>query len=238
MSAPGSEEMKRRAAVRAAEWIQDDMVVGLGTGSTVRHLLDEIARRRSAGEWGRIIGIPTSEDTARKARDLGIPLGTLDDHPEIDLTVDGADEVDPALDLIKGLGGALMREKIVAAASREVVIVVDRSKRVQQLGTRAPLPVEVEPFGASLHESFFRALGAEPALRPASDGQPYRTDGGNLIWDCRFKSGIGNAGELQQRLNARPGILESGLFVGLATRVVVAGDRDVEVLERRSGDRA
>lgn len=230
-----AEALKREAAVRAAEWICDGMVVGLGTGSTVRHLLDHIAERRAGGEWRGIVGVPTSERTARRARELEIPLRTLEEAPAVDLTIDGADEVDPELRLIKGLGGALLREKIVATASRRLVIIVDESKVVEKLGTKAPLPVEVDPFGAPIQPAFLRGLGAEPALRPADDGSPLVTDGGNHIFDCRFPEGIDDPEALQTRLDGRVGIVENGLFLGLATAVVVAGEGGVRVLEREGG---
>lgn len=230
-----AESLKRRAAERAAEWIRDGMTVGLGTGSTVRHLLDHIAERRAAGEWGSVVGVPTSEQTAARARELGIPLRTLDEAPEVDLTIDGADEVDPQLRLIKGLGGALLREKVVATASRRLVIIVDESKMVAKLGTRSPLPVEVDPFGAAIQPPFLRSLGAEPALRPGSDGAPLVTDGGNLIFDCRFPHGIGDPEGLEARLDGRVGVMENGLFLGLASAVVVAGADGVRTVEREGG---
>jgi ribose 5-phosphate isomerase A len=236
VTAGEGDDRKRRAAVRAADFIRDGMVVGLGTGSTVRYLLDEIAVRRAAGEWEGIVGVPTSEDTARRAGSLGIPIATLADHPVIDLTIDGADEVDPQLNLIKGLGGALMREKIVASVSRDMVVIVDESKIVDRLGTRAPLPVEVEPFAAAVLVPFFRQLGADPSLRRDREGEPYRTDGGNLIFDCRFPAGIDDACALDAALDRRPGVLESGLFIGLAHRVVVASDDEVKVLSRPGED--
>lgn len=231
MTVGGAEDGKRRAAERAAGFIRDGMVLGLGTGSTVRYLLEEIAARLSRREWTHIVGVATSEDTARRAQALGIPMGQLADHPEIDLTIDGADEVDPRLDLVKGLGGALMREKIVASVSRELVIIVDESKRVERLGTRAPLPVEVDAFAAPVLTRFFRELGAEPSLRLAA-GEPFRTDGGNLIYDCRFRDGIDDPPALDARLRERPGVLETGLFIGMAGRVVVAGGSEVQVLFR------
>lgn len=229
------EELKRQAAVRAAQWIEDGMVVGLGTGSTVRYLLEEIGRRREGGEWGRIVCVPTSRQTAERATELGIPLSELARHPEVDVTIDGADEVDPALDLIKGLGGALLREKIVAAASRTVVVIADGSKSVRRLGTRAPLPVEVDPFGAAIQPAFLRGLGAEPTLRLDPRGQPLLTDGGNWIYDCRFPDGIDDAAALEVTLNNRPGIVENGLFVGLADHVVLAADGGTRVLSRTRG---
>lgn len=229
-----AEALKRAAAEKAAEWIRDGMTLGLGTGSTVRHLLDVIAERRGAGEWREVVGVPTSEDTARRSRALGIPLATLDERPEVDLTIDGADEVDPELWLVKGLGAALLREKIVAAASRELVIVADEGKLVERLGTRAPLPVEVDPFGAAIQPAFLRGLGAEPVLRVQS-GEPVLTDGGNRIFDCRFSGGIDDPEALERALLLRPGIVECGLFLGMASAAVIAGARGVRVLRPGGG---
>lgn len=228
----GAEGLKRQAAERAAEWIADGITLGLGTGSTVRHLLDVIAERRAAGEWLRVVSVPTSVDTERRATALGIPLATLAQRPRIDLTIDGADEVDPELGLIKGLGGALLREKIVAAASAQLVIVADESKLVERLGTRAPLPVEVDPFGEPVQPAFLRALGCEPTQRARGDGSPYVTDGGNHVLDCRFDDGIDDPEDLERRLALRPGIVESGLFLGMATAAVIAGAGGVRVLRR------
>jgi ribose 5-phosphate isomerase A len=231
----GAEALKRKAAERAAEWIRDGMTVGLGTGSTVRHLLDVIAERRAGGEWTTIVGVPTSIDTERRATALGIPLATLAERPRIDVTIDGADEVDPELRLIKGLGGALLREKIVAAASAALVIVADESKVVARLGTKAPLPVEVDPFGEAIQPDFLRGLGCEPALRRAPGGEAYVTDGGNHILDCRFAGGITDAEGVERALALRPGVVECGLFLGMATAAVVAGADGVRVLRREEG---
>jgi len=225
-----AESLKRLAAERAADWIREGMVLGLGTGSTVRHLLDVIAERRAGGDWRRIVGVPTSEDTHRRATALGIPLATLAEQPRIDLTIDGADEVDPSLRLIKGLGGALLREKVVASVSRELVVVADDSKRVERLGTKAPLPVEVDPFAAAAVEPFLRDSGAEPVLR-REEGEPLVTDGGHLIYDCRFPEGIQDPEALERRLKSRPGILETGLFLGMATAAVIAAPDGVRVME-------
>lgn len=232
MQTGSAEALKRAAAVRAAEWIREGMVLGLGTGSTVRHLLDHLAERRAAGELREVVGVPTSEDTAARARALGIPLTTLAEHPRVDLTIDGADEVDAELRLIKGLGGALLREKIVASASRELVIVVDASKWVERLGTRAPLPVEVDPFGLPLQLPFLRSLGAEPEQRRTAAGEPVVTDGGHHILDCRFPGGISDPEALEAALDRRVGIVENGLFLGLATAVVVARAGGTEVIRR------
>jgi ribose 5-phosphate isomerase A len=226
-----TEALKRAAAERAAEWIHDGMTVGLGTGSTVRHLLDVIAERRAAGEWRSIVGVPTSDDTEHRARRLDIPLATLAERPRMDVTIDGADEVDPQLRLIKGLGAALLREKVVAAASAQLVIVADETKVVQRLGSKAPLPVEVDPFSEPIQPEFLRSLGAEPTLR-VKDGRTVVTDGGNHILDCRFPGGIADPEETERRLLLRPGILECGLFLGMATAVVIAGSGGIEVRTR------
>lgn len=239
-TAPGmdaAEALKRRAAEAAAEWMRDGMTLGLGTGSTVRHLLDVIAERRAAGEWRGVVGVPTSVDTERRATALGIPLATLTERPRMDLTIDGADEVDPELRLIKGLGGALLREKVVAAASAQLVIVADESKVVARLGTRSPVPVEVDPFSEPVQPDFLRSLGCEPALRRRADGEAYVTDGGNHILDCRFPSGIADPEGLEVRLALRPGVVESGLFLGMATAAVIAGAGGVRVM-RRGGEEA
>jgi ribose 5-phosphate isomerase A len=228
----GAEALKRKAAERAAEWITDGITLGLGTGSTVRHLLDVIAERRAAGEWRAVVGVPTSVDTERRAAALGIPLATLAERPRIDLTIDGADEVDPELRLIKGLGGALLREKIVAAASARLVIVADDSKVVDRLGTKAPLPVEVDPFGEPVQPAFLRGLGCEPVLRRTAGGDPFVTDGGNHILDCRFAGGIADPEAIERALALRPGVVESGLFLGMATAAVIAGANGVRVMWR------
>ena len=225
-----AEALKRAAAERAAGWIEDGMALGLGTGSTVRHLLDVIAERRAAGEWGSIVGVPTSEDTAARARRLGIPLGSLAEYPRLDLTIDGADEVDPELRLIKGLGAALLREKVVASVSERLVIVADESKVVELLGTRAPLPVEVDPFAEPVLLDYFRSLGAEPELRLGDGGEPRVTDGGHHIVDCRFPEGIAHPEALEAALLVRPGVVETGLFLGMATAVVIAAADGVRVM--------
>lgn len=208
------------------------MKLGLGTGSTARRVLEALAARRSRGELGSIVGVPTSTDAASHAKELGIPLATLDQETHLDLTLDGADEVDPGLDLIKGLGGALLWEKIVAAATDRLVIVVDESKLVDRLGLDSPLPVEVVPFGWRTLLDPLRAMGAEFELRERDDGSPFVTDGGHYILDCGFPGGIEDAGRLEARLKARPGVVETGLFLGMTETVVVGGVDGVRVLRR------
>lgn len=208
------------------------MKLGLGTGSTARLVLEAIAERRSGGALPDVVGVPTSRDTRERAEALEIPLATLDEEPRLDLTLDGADEVDPQLDLIKGLGGALLWEKIVAAASDRLVIVVDDSKLVDRLGSRAPVPVEVVPFGWRTLVRPFRSMGAQPSLREAEDGSPMVTDGGHYIMDCRFPDGIDNPPSLEHRLQGRPGVVETGLFLGMADAVVVGASDGARVLRR------
>jgi ribose 5-phosphate isomerase A len=229
------EELKRQAAERAAALVEDGMKLGLGTGSTARLVLEALARRRERGELSSIVGVPTSVDTREHATRLGIPLATLDDEPLLDLTLDGADEVDPGLELIKGLGGALLWEKIVAAASARLVIVVDESKLVDRLGTKAPVPVEVIPFGWRTLDAPLRALGTEPRLRTREDGSPFITDGGHYIVDCRFEAGIDDPYQVEDRLRRLPAVVETGLFLGMAGMVVVAGGEGVRTLRRGSG---
>jgi ribose 5-phosphate isomerase A len=226
------DRQKRVAAERAVEYVEDGMRLGLGTGSTARHVLDVIAERRARGELADIAGVPTSSATAEYAALLGIPLITLDAAAFLDLAIDGADEFDPSLDLIKGLGGALLWEKIVAAAARRFVVVVDESKRVSRLGTRAPVPVEVVPFGWRTQLDRCRAVGAEPTLRVMQGGVPLQTDGGHFIVDCTFPAGIADAAAVERELRSYPGIVATGLFLGMANVVVVAG-ATVEVLERK-----
>ena len=225
------DEQKRRAAERAVELVEDGMKLGLGTGSTARRVLEAIAARRERGELRDIVGVPTSKATESYARELGIPLATLDQETHLDLTLDGADEVDPRLDLIKGLGGALLWEKIVAAASDRLVIVVDGSKLVDRLGLVSPLPVEVIPFGWKTLLDPLRGMGAEFELRE-KDGAPFVTDGGHYILDCGFPGGIEDAERVEALLTRRPGVVDTGLFLGMADAVVVGDEDGVRVLER------
>ncbi|MFW6135417.1 MAG: ribose-5-phosphate isomerase RpiA [Chloroflexota bacterium] len=224
-------QLKRQAAERAVEFVESGMVIGLGHGSTTIFALRRIARLLDEGELREVLGIPTSSQVEQDARDLGIPLTTLDDHPAIDVTIDGADEVDEALNLIKGGGGALLREKIVAQATRREIIVVDQTKLSPTLGVQWPLPVEVTPFGRRSQEMFLQSLGAQVALRHADDGTPFRTDQGNLILDCDFGA-VANPDELAGHLDRRAGIVEHGLFLDLASDVIVGTEDGVRHLKR------
>lgn len=228
----GRDQLKRQAAERAVELVEDGMVLGLGTGSTARHVLDVLAERLEAGSLRGIVGVPTSRATEWYAREVGIRLTTLEDEPRLDLTIDGADEVGSGLDLIKGLGGALLWEKIVASASERLVIVADQSKRVDRLGAKAPLPIEVVPFGWTTHLSFLDTLGCEPTLRRTANGSPFTTDSGNYLLDCRFDAGISDPVEAHRAAKARVGIVETGLFLGMAEAVFVATGNGVDVLRR------
>jgi ribose 5-phosphate isomerase A len=219
-----SDNLKRAAAERAAELITDGMRVGLGTGSTAAYFVAALGARVRGGL--RVAGVPTSEATREQAQREGIPLTTLDETPELDLTVDGADEVDDDLRLIKGAGGALLREKIVASASRRMIVVADGSKHVAKLG-RFPLPIEVVPFGlTAVERSIARLLDSlgvsgGMALRRAADGAPYVTDGGHFILDAHLGR-IDKPNVLASTLNNIPGVVEHGLFIGLATGAIFA----------------
>ncbi len=224
------DELKRAAALRAIEEVEDGMVVGLGTGSTAAFVVEGLAARVADGL--RVVGIPTSERTAAQARRLGIPIATFAEHQRLDLTIDGADEVAlGTLDLIKGLGGALLREKIVAAASNRLIIVVDQEKLVERLGEHTPVPVEVTKFGWQVTASALARLGCTPERRYTSGEQPYVTDGGNYILDCRFGP-LADPSVIEQRIAMTVGTVESGLFVGRTSIVVVASATGVEVLTR------
>ena len=218
------DDLKRQAAWRAVEFVEDGMVVGLGHGSTSAFAIDRVAVLLRAGELTNIACVPCSEDVAAHAGRLGIPLTTLDDHPSIDVTIDGADEVDAAMNLIKGGGGALLREKIVACASVLEIIVVDGSKLSPRLGMRFALPVEVVPFAWTVETEALEELGAHVLRRGGED--PFLTDHHNFILDCDFGP-IEQPSKLSAQLDARPGIVGHGLFVGLATDLVVATEQGV-----------
>ncbi|RYZ41016.1 MAG: ribose-5-phosphate isomerase RpiA [Myxococcaceae bacterium] len=217
-----SSSFKRAAAERAVDFIQSGMVVGLGSGSTAAFAVRRLGALLAAGTLKDVVGVPTSRATEALAASLGVPLTTLDVHPVVDLTIDGADEVAPDLSLIKGGGGALLREKVVAQASRREIIVVDAPKLSPRLGTKWPVPVEVLPFGWRSQSLFLESLGARVTVRLALDGKPYQTDQGNVVLDCDFGP-INDVAALASRLESRAGVMEHGLFLNLATDLVVAG---------------
>jgi ribose 5-phosphate isomerase A len=222
------EDLKRAAAEASLKFVKPGMILGLGTGSTARHVLEGIARLVRSGV--ELQGVPTSLATAEAARLLGIPLTSMEEHPRLDLAIDGADEVVPNLDLIKGLGGALFREKIVAAASRKFVVVVDESKLVRTLGSKAPVPVEIHPFGWKATVAAIKALGARPNLRMAG-GTAYRTDNGNHIVDAAFGP-IRSPRKLASSLEGIPGVVGHGLFLGLTDIAVVGTQTGVRTMRR------
>ncbi len=224
------EQQKRAAGYEAAGLVESGMMIGLGTGSTVRYLLEALSERLRSGDLKGVIGVSTSEATTRQALALNISLTDLSGSPRIDLAIDGADEVGPDLNLIKGLGGALLREKVVATAAARFVVLVDESKLVDRLGRKAPLPVEVDPFSVGIQIPFLDGLGARPVLRLGEGGAPYRTDGGHFIIDCHFEHGISDPVSLASALDGRVGILEHGLFLNLAERVLVGGQSGVRTI--------
>jgi len=233
MTPSEQDSLKRTAAEAAAKLIEDGMVVGLGSGSTAALFVDVLARRISEGRL-RIIGIPTSLHTEQQARNLKIPLGTFAQHAQIDLTVDGADEVLPGpLFLIKGHGGALLREKIVASISKRMAVVADESKLVDRIGSLVPVPVEIVPFGWETTERKLRDLGANPSLRLNGNNTPYVTDGGHYIMNCAFGP-IENPQEVAQRIDHVVGVVEHGLFLGFATEAIIAARAGVQILLRGS----
>src|SRR3954447_4873491 len=229
------DRLKHAAAQRAVEFVENGMVLGLGTGSTAACVVEALARRVAQGL--AIVAIPSSEHTAEMARALGIPLTSLGEHRRIDLAIDGADEVERGtLDLIKGHGGALLREKIVAAASDRFLVVVDDEKLVNRLGERFPIPVEIVQFGWQATAAALRTLGTRPELRQR-DGHTFVTDGGNFILDCPFVP-ITEKRLLEQAINMTVGVVENGLFLGRSTAVVVASAERVEILIPENGKSA
>lgn len=210
------------------------MVLGLGTGSTVRHLVDLLGEALKSGELLDIVGVPTSERTADQARSLGIPLVALGERGPIDLTIDGADEIDPKLDLIKGLGAALLREKMVAQSSRRLLIISDDSKVVSRLGERAPLPVEVVDWALDAQAAFLEGTGARVDLRIGPDDRPVRSDNGNVFLDARYDGGLPDPAELEKTLLYRAGVVDTGLFLGMADEAVIASADGVRTVRRTS----
>ncbi|MDQ0509959.1 ribose-5-phosphate isomerase RpiA [Ancylobacter amanitiformis] len=233
-SAVTAETLKRQAAARALEHVRSGMKLGLGTGSTAKHFVELLAERVAQGL--EVVGVPTSEATRAQAESLGVPLGTLDEHPMLDLCVDGADEIGPDLTLVKGGGGALLREKIVASAAHEMIVIADASKMVAQLGAFS-LPIEVVDFGVAAIrrgiERSARAAGCQGllTLRRRADGHVFVTDQGHLILDAAYGV-IREPALLAARLAEVPGVVEHGLFINLASRVILAGADGVTVIDR------
>lgn len=229
------DQLKRQAAAKALEQVRDGMKLGLGTGSTAKHFVDLLGEKVAAGL--RVVGVPTSEATRAQAEACGIPLTTLDDIDRLDITIDGADEMDPALNLIKGGGGALLREKIVAAASDRMIVIADDSKWVDVLG-RFPLPIEVIPFGLTatrraISDAFAQSgVSGQMVVRKGKDGHVFVTDGGHWIIDAHLGR-IADAPRLAGLLSLIPGVVEHGLFIGLGSTAILAGAQGIRVVERR-----
>ncbi|MEO8355575.1 MAG: ribose-5-phosphate isomerase RpiA [Chloroflexota bacterium] len=224
-------QIKQKAAIEAVNYIQSGMIVGLGFGSTALLAVRQLGELLGKGKLTDVLGIPSSIETETLALQLGIPLTTLEEHPVIDLTIDGADEIDPDLQLIKGGGGALLREKIVAQASRQVIIIADDSKRSLVLGTHWPVPIEVIPFGWGSQYQFLRSIGGDPQVRMKQDGSRFITDQGNTILDCRFGP-IKDLRLLATQLDQRVGIVAHGIFLDMATTVIYCGRTGCEHILR------
>jgi ribose 5-phosphate isomerase A len=222
---------KELAGEAALRFVENGMLVGLGTGSTATEFIKALGAAMKSGRIKDVRGIPTSKRSEELATSLGIPVVTFAQHQRTQVCIDGADEVAPGLHLIKGLGGALLREKVVAQNSDKFIVVADSGKEVQALGTKCPLPVEVTIFGHETQPAFFKSIGATPTLRPNPDGTPYVTDNGNYIFDCKFDS-IPDPPKLEDQLKSRAGIVETGLFIGIAKVAVIADLASGKVRER------
>jgi ribose 5-phosphate isomerase A len=228
------EAAKKRAAVEAVKLVKDGSLLGLGAGSTVAYAVREIGRRIEE-EHIRILAVPSSNQTSQLAMEYGVPLTTLDEHPNLDLDIDGADQIDADLNLIKGMGGALTKEKIVASSSKALVIIADGTKLTDVLGRNQPLPVEVLPFALPLVASRIKALGGQPILKMSKDGSgPFVTDNGNSILNVDFGI-ISNAIQLDRQLKCINGVIETGLFLGMTDTAYVGTETEVKVL--RKGNR-
>ena len=229
MDQQDAERQKKAAGEAAAALVQSGMRIGLGTGSTARYVVEALGRRLANDELEDIIGVPTSIATERLAMEANVPLAGLETLPQLDLTIDGADEISPDLALTKGGGGALVREKIVAAASKRMVVISDDSKMVERLGTRLPLPIAVVPFGWHTLVPKLDDLGMRAELRCDDSGSPFVSDDGLFVLDCNFTDGIEDPARLDSELARLPGVVTSGLFIGMAERALVAGPDGVRV---------
>ena len=226
------ERLKQSAAESAVDFIRSGMVIGLGTGSTAFFAIKKIAQQLHDNFLKDVVAVPSSLATEREALRFGIPLTTLDEHPAINLTIDGADEVDPQLNLIKGKGGALLREKILIQASRRTIIIIDESKLSSRLGDTSPVPVEVLPFAWKPAALYLTSLGGTVIHRMLPDGQPFMTDQGNYILDCNFGP-IEEPAHLSLKMKEHAGIVEHGLFIGLVSDVIVAGQSGINHLKTK-----
>lgn len=232
MEAIRLEQLKREAARCALDEVRDGMLLGLGSGSTSDYFVELLGERVQTGLLSRVCGVPTSEKTAQRARELGIPLTTLAQSHHLDLAVDGADEVDPDLNLIKGLGKALLREKIVEIHAGRFLVIVDETKLSPRLGTAGPLPVELVPYEVETTRRWLETLDCRAEMWLDETGAPYVTDNGNYLARCWFSEGIADPHALARRLADRPGVVEHGLFLDMATTVIVAGADGIRLLER------
>ncbi len=228
-------DLRREASAYAMRFVHSGMMLGIGTGKTVGYFIELLGGLFQQGDLHHIQTVPTSINSANMLKEYGIPIVSLSDIPTLDLAIDGADEVDPALNLIKGLGRALLREKVVEVHAQELLILVDETKLVQKLGTTCPLPVEILAFEAQSHIRWLNTLGCRAELRLEEDGSPVVTDNGNLMALMWFDEGIPNAYDLDQKLNNRPGILEHGLFLDMTTRVIAACNEGIHLMERDHG---
>lgn len=226
-------ELKKLAAAEALKYVESGMVLGLGSGSTAAEFVKQLGAKLSGGELKDIVGVPTSVGTADLAKSLNIPLSTLDEHEKLDLAVDGADEVDPSLNMIKGLGKALLREKMTEVRVGKFVVIVDESKLVNKLGEKCPLPVEIVQFA---HGATVKRLNTLPECRAElwldESGEPARTDNNNFLAKCFFDKGIDDPSAVAKTLDGMPGVVEHGLFLGMATKVIVAAEAGIKIMAK------
>lgn len=221
---------KQRAALEALKYVRNDMIVGLGTGSTAEFFVRGLGDALKKGSLSNVRGVPTSLECEKIARQCGIPLLSLGECGTVDVAVDGADEIDGRLNLIKGLGGAMVREKIIEQNARRFICIADAAKLVTRLGTRGPVPVEVVPFAHDAHVSFFHSLGGAPRIRTNADGAPYITDNGNYIYHLTFSEGISSPADIERKLRARAGVVGTGLFISMAEMAIIGSEDAVRVL--------
>lgn len=224
---------KQRAAAEALKYVRSDMVLGLGSGSTSECFIAALGEAWQAKQFSNLRCVPTSVQVEELARRYELPIIRLEDCGVVDLTIDGADEIDPKLNLIKGLGAALVREKVIEQNSRRFICIADTSKLVPKLGAKGPLPVEVITFAHQVHEPFFHSLGGTPRLRTKEDGTPFVSDNGNYIYHLTFSEGIASPLDLDRKLRNRAGIVGTGLFIAMAEMAIVASDSEVRIIRHK-----